>query len=176
MNIYIDSEFTGLQKETTFISLALVTESNETFYAEFTDYNEDQIDTWIQQNVIEKLMFLDEKEFKIKNKNSWMIKGTTEDITVFLKSWLAQFEDIEIWSDVLAWDWVLFCSLFGTAFDLPENVYFIPFDISTIFKIKGIDPDVSREEFAEIKNTEQKHNCLQDAIVIKKCYDKLMQM
>jgi len=44
-------------------------------------------------------------------------------------------------------------------------------------KIKGVDPDVNRENFAglDLGNT-QTHHALWDAKVIKACYDKLMLM
>lgn len=51
----------------------------------------------------------------------------------------------------------------------------IPFDICTLFKIKGIDPDVSREDFAGINSESKKHNALWDAKVIKECYLKAMR-
>jgi len=77
-----------------------------------------------------------------------------------------------MWSDCLAYDWVLFNDLFGHAFNIPKNVYYIPFDICTLFKLKGIDPDINREEFAGMQGA--KHNALHDAKVIKACYEKLM--
>ena len=36
MKVWFDTEFTGLHKNTTLISIGLVNEYNETFYAEFT--------------------------------------------------------------------------------------------------------------------------------------------
>jgi hypothetical protein len=101
-----------------------------------------------------------------------------EDIRRELSKWLEQFESIEVWSDCLAYDWVLFCDIFGSAFDIPKNIYYIPFDICTLFKAKGIDPDINREVYAEWgDNTlDRKHNALWDARVIKACYDKLMKV
>jgi hypothetical protein len=87
--------------------------------------------------------------------------------------WLSQWDSVEMWSDCLAYDWVLFNNLFGTAFDIPKNVYYIPFDICTLFKIKGLDPDINREEFAGLDGP--KHNALHDALVIKACYEKLVK-
>jgi hypothetical protein len=88
---------------------------------------------------------------------------------------LSAYKHVEIWSDCLAYDWVLFNQLWGHAFNIPKNVYYIPFDICTLFKIKGIDPDINREEFAEIQEKPEKHNALWDAKVIKACYEKLME-
>ena len=42
MKVWFDTEFTGLHKNTTLISIGLVTENGKTFYAEFTDYDESQ--------------------------------------------------------------------------------------------------------------------------------------
>jgi hypothetical protein len=85
--------------------------------------------------------------------------------------------NIEIWSDCLAYDWVLFCGLFGGAMKLPSFIDYIPYDICTLFKVRGIDPDINREDFCGIKMDGKvgfKHNSLWDANVIKGCYEKLM--
>ena len=52
MNIFFDTEFTGLHKNTTLISIGLISETGKTFYAEFTDYNHTQIDNWIQKKML----------------------------------------------------------------------------------------------------------------------------
>lgn len=55
MNLYFDSEFTGLHKNTTLISLGIVAENGKKFYAEFHDYDSQQCDSWIKENVISNL-------------------------------------------------------------------------------------------------------------------------
>ena len=79
-----------------------------------------------------------------------------------------------MWGDCLSYDLVLFNQIWGHAFSIPKNVYYIPFDICTLFKVKGIDPDINREQFSELVDGSQQHNALWDAKVIKACYDKLM--
>ena len=54
--IYFDTEFTGLRKDTSLISIGLIDSDGRTFYAEFTDYDRSQIDKWIRQNVINNLI------------------------------------------------------------------------------------------------------------------------
>lgn len=167
MKIFFDTEFTGLHQKTTLISIGLVTENEDTFYAEFTDYDTSQVDDWIQTNVVDNLLF---NEGTYTNEpNSVRVKGDTILIRQALTEWLSKFEQVEMWSDCLAYDWVLFNQIFGHAFNLPENVYYIPFDLSTLFKVKGIDPDIRRE-----KMEGDKHNALWDAKVIKACYEKAM--
>jgi hypothetical protein len=52
-------------------------------------------------------------------------KGTQK--SKILGRWLNQQGPVEIWSDCL--DWVLFNEIFGHAFKIPKNVFYIPFDI-----------------------------------------------
>ena len=65
MKIFFDTEFTGLRKDTTLISIGLVDENGRTFYAEFSDYDNSQCDTWIHENVIKHLKW--SKECPIEN-------------------------------------------------------------------------------------------------------------
>ena len=176
MKIFLDTEFTGLHQKTTLISLAMITETGLKFYAEFLDYDVRQIDGWIQENVLKHLYHLNKRK-KIKSDSLlYSVIGKTEYVFEHMVKWLQQFnsDKIEIWSDCLAYDWVLFCELFGGAISLPDYIDYIPYDICTLFKIKGIDPDISREKFVESKKT-NKHCSLDDAIIIKQCYEKLIR-
>lgn len=53
MKIFFDTEFTGLHKDTTIVSIGMITEDGKQFYAEFTDYDSKQCNDWIQANVLE---------------------------------------------------------------------------------------------------------------------------
>lgn len=184
--IFFDTEFTGLHQNTTLISIGLVAETGQKFYAEFTDYDKSQVDYWLEENVLRMRKF-------IKFEFNWPIEigavyddrpenyemvGSSDEIVEDLLKWVSQFEHVEMWSDCLSYDWVLFNSLFFNALNLPKNIYYIPFDICTLFKIKGIDPDISRELFAELPSTAPilKHNALYDAEIIFECYNKLMKL
>jgi hypothetical protein len=173
--LFYESEFTGLHQQTTLISIGLVAESGESFYAELDDYDEKQVSDWIRENVINKLRL--KQKGLIARGNESEYYGNKKQLSAYLRTWLNQFEHIEIWSDCLAFDWVLFCQLFGGAFTVPGSVYYIPFDICTLFKAKGIDPDINREQFSGfLDGTMSKHNALHDAFVIKSCYDKLQTL
>lgn len=179
--IFFDTEFTGLHKDTTLISIGLVSEDGKTFYAELNDYDKAQIkDSWLQKNVVPHLLFYKEKEVLQKGPvtgvDKYTIKSNTKQVKNDLTQWLKQFGQVEIWSDCLSYDWVLFNHIFGDAMSIPKNVYYIPFDICTLFKLKGIDPDITREDFANVEKIEDssKHNSLHDAIIIKACYEKMM--
>ena len=190
MKLFFDTEFTGLHKDTTLISIGIISEDERTFYAELTDYDKSQVDDWIKENVIDNLILtkkfgkegflpenlvLNDDETKVLSYDFY-IRDRKEMVSTELKRWIDQFDKVEIWSDCLAYDWVLFNDLFGHAFNIPKNIYYIPFDICTLFKIKGIDPDISREEFINNSVKGEKHNSLYDAKVIKSCYEKLIEM
>ena len=173
--IFFDTEFTGLHQKTTLISIGLISECGKTFYAELTDYDETQIDDWLKENVISNLI-LDDLEHGLLGKynlHKVEFKGSKVFLRELLKDWFAQFKEVEMWSDCLSYDWVLFNEIFGHAFDIPKNVYYIPFDICTFFQVKGIDADISREAFSEMTEGSQKHNALWEAKVIRECYRKL---
>ena len=173
MRIFFDTEFTGLHKNTTLISIGLVSEDGRSFYAELSDYDENQVDDWIQENVIDNLKPLDTTWNA--NQDAWEFVGNTQRVSEALRRWLAQFGNVEMWSDCLAYDWVLFNQIWGHAFNIPKTIYYIPFDLCTLFKVKGIDPDVSREEYSGMTKGSQKHNALWDAKVIRECYLKAIQ-
>lgn len=183
MRIYFDTEFTGLHQNTNLISIGFVSENNKCFYAEFDDYDKNQVTDWVKDNVIDNLFHT--KYDNDYNTPSYYHYGNTAHIKGKLKEYFAKFDDVEIWSDCLSYDWVLFNTLLADYTNgypqLPKNINYIPFDICTLFKLKGIDPDISREEFVkdDIKkyfDKEVKHNSLFDAIVIKLCYEKLMKI
>lgn len=169
MKVFFDTEFTGLHQNTTLISIGLISADGKTFYAEFNDYDESQIDDWLHENVIANLKYKVVKSYA--NTDEW--KGDTAFIRDRLWNWLMQFEEVEMWSDCLAYDWVLFCQIFGHAFKIPKNVKYIPFDICTLFRMKGIDPDINREQYLGLPSGEGKHNALWDAVNIKNCYERL---
>ena len=168
-NIFFDTEFTGLHQNTTLISFGAISEGGSIFYEELNDYDESQVDGWIRDNVINNLykpasISIDELKYK-------------------LGLWLRQFDDrIMMWTDCGAYDWVLFCELWGGSINLPEWISYIPGDICTMFHNARIDPDINRISYSGIDQHEDyesskhlmKHNALFDAQVTRLCYNKLM--
>lgn len=180
MKIFFDTEFTGLHKNTTLISLGCVAEDGRTFYAECTDYDKSQCDGWIKANVIE---FLCLNSLGTNGDLKGMkVRGSAELVKKHLQEWLSQFDSVQFVSDVCHYDFVLLIDLFGTAFDLPENVCAACHDINQdIAQHYGISEreafDKSREEIvAELCSLPivgVKHNALYDAEVIKAIYGEI---
>jgi len=173
VKIFFDMEFTGLHQNTTPISFGAITNDDRTFYMEFTDYDYSQVSLWVKDNVISNLEYKDDKRqrfWDIKSK-TYTAKARRHKFAELFNEFIDTYDKVEMWSDCLAYDWVLFNQFFGGALKVPEKIYYIPFDICTVMKIRGIDPDINREKFAEMQGV--KHNALHDAKVIRECYRKL---
>ena len=186
MNLYFDTEFTGLHKNTTLISIGIVADNGKSFYAECTDYDESQCDDWIKENVIANLKFKDGQFTRLSrhdderpNMNAIEMRAPKEIVREQLRTWLKQFDSVQFVSDVCHYDMVLLIDLFGTAFDLPSNVsascHDINQDIARHYRISEKEAfDKSREEILaehDISIYGDKHNALYDAKVIKAIYE-----
>ncbi|NLV16263.1 MAG: 3'-5' exoribonuclease [Syntrophomonadaceae bacterium] len=177
MRIFFDSEFTGIRQDTTLISIGLVTEDDHMFYAEFTDYDRNQVFPWLEENVLKYLWLSDPNknvpEFT-RNMNLETCLGDKETVGKALRNWISQWDKAELWADIIPFDWVLLCGLLGGVFNLPKNMEFICYDICTFLKILGFESNINREEFVGYDDPENKHNALYDALVVKAMYEKLM--
>ncbi len=182
MKIFFDTEFTGLHKNTTLISIGLVSEDNRQFYAELIDYDEKQCDDWINKNVISNLYMRDWEKRENTYISNYHIGGKYE-IAKVLGNWFAQFDTVELVSDVCHYDMVLLIDLFGNAFSLPKKVcaacYDINQDIARKYNISLAEAfDKSREDILYQNYKEnvikgEKHNSLYDAKVIRELYQIL---
>lgn len=186
MNIFFDTEFTGLHKDTTLISIGCVDENGRTFYAELADYDESQVDNWILENVISHLKFANTPQSEpVINiyENSWEVYSDKEQVREVLRDWLSKYDSVQLVSDVCHYDMVLFIDLFGSAFDLPICVnpacHDINQDIARYFNIQeSIAFDLSREKILndfEVNIEGDKHNSLYDAKVIRAIYNEIIE-
>lgn len=177
MEVFFDTEFTGLHKNTTLISIGLVDENDNCFYGVMTDFDVKQVDSWINDNVIKNLFpttignldlsddFL--SNFKHNKPNGYIsiqgdsifVYGTKGSVREVLMDWLNSLlkgnnsEYIEFVSDVCHYDFVLLIDLIsGHALSLPKSISAacrdINQDIADFLEISIKDAfDINREEF-----------------------------
>jgi len=161
MKLFFDTEFTGLHKDTTLISIGIVSEDGRKFYAEFTDYDESQCNDWIKENVI--------KNLKLAGMGVG-VSDTDENPPLRI-----------VMGDILLIDLL---TNGGTALDLPENIsavcHDLNMDIARHFHVSDLEAfDMSREKIMnDLCKTEDivtgnKHNSLYDAEVIKAIYEEI---
>lgn len=176
MNVFFDTEFTGLHKETSLISIGMIAGNGQKFYAEIIDYDKKQVNEWIKDNVINNLWVVT-KTIRECSECDYYYVGTKKQIAQYLREWISQFENVQLVSDVAHYDMVLFIDLFGGAFDLPDNVspvcHDINQDIARFFKMTPKEAfNLSRECILGICDSgDNKHNALYDAEIIKKIYE-----
>lgn len=185
MKLFFDTEFTGLHKNTTLVSVGIVAENGNRFYAEFSDFDESQCDNWIKENVLKHTILGGNDTLAARlgeDRNTTVILGSKADIRYELVEWLKQFDSVQFVSDVSHYDFVLLIDIFGGAFDLPGNVSAACHDINQdIARHYGISEkeafDKSREEIvSELCGRQiegEKHNALYDAEVIKAIYTEI---
>lgn len=231
MNLYFDTEFTGLVPGTTLMSMGIIAETGERFYAEFGDYDQSLVDEWIEENVLKnmiiggntdlekQLMESDEKFVGYYDQDGHFSHGDmlvydsvnmrgidSALVALYLKYWLKQFDrymikidedeyrqtDLQFIGDVAHYDFTLLCNMFDGAFNLPDHVNPVCYDIcQDICARKEVVNgslwyadtnymrdafDISREKLCQRLNDGQlpigvKHNSLYDAAVTKMIYE-----
>lgn len=186
MNLYFDTEFTGLHAGTTLLSIGVVSEEGKKFYAEFSDYDESKCDDWIKENVIKHTILAGNDTLAARlggDSETTVVLGSKADIQYEFGEWLKKFDSVQFVSDVCHYDMVLMIDIFGGAFDLPKNVSAVCHDINQdIARHYGISEreafDKSREgivsELCGNFIAGDKHNALYDAEVIKAIYEEVI--
>ena len=183
--IFFDTEFTGLHQNTTLVSIGLVSDEGERFYAELTDFDDSQCDEWITKNVLNHLIVSGNVKLEAELEQDGMtttVIGNKEYVREQLLEWLDNYKDnIQFVSDVCHYDMVLLCDLLADgAVLLPQ--YINPFchdlcqDIAMVLDISEKAAfDISREQLLTDRGIDlpkgQKHNALYDAEVIKAIHD-----
>jgi len=180
--LYCDLEFTGLHMKTNAISIAMLSEDEEnSFYAEFTDFDTLQINPWIKKNVLDNLLFQNTSPpYHRINGNHWELLGDSKFIIsgeFGLATWLKEkFSKtrLTLTSFGANYDWVIIRQLFlNTELNPLEYFEIYPYDIASVFQYLGLNPNINgeKEKYAEISGN--KHNALFDCKVARAIDKKL---
>lgn len=186
IRVFFDFEFTHLGKYAQPISVGFVNERNHrTLYAEFNDFNRKLCSPFVEEQVLPKLRFAHDGYQPLEIHGQSLFRGDSHEVGHVVRTWLHSLclqhmpqpgviEKIEMWGDVVTFDWLLLCDLLGGVQDLPPWLHYIPFDVATLFEACGIDSDISRFEFMDAPR-ETQHDALQDAALVHFCYMALME-
>lgn len=167
--IFLDTEFSDLRQNAHLLSLALVPQDGPWFYAVFTDVPTSTISNWTRENVVP---FLDlSAEQQAAAGPGTYLSGNHAAVTAALRNYLALLPPLVVWADVPAYDWVLFCELFGGSGKLPENVPYIVRDLATLLEVHGLSADLDRFNYVrqspilpQLPATLPRYNALADAL------------
>lgn len=184
MIFFIDTEFIEgfhkpfLGKSRHFIdliSIGIVAEDGRTLYRISKEYNYDDADDWVKENVIQP-MYLETVPGDARNRyniNTFhqyygkSLNGIKHDILEFVKG----ADKIEFYGYYSDYDWVVFCSLFGRMIDLPGGFPMYCRDLKQMMDERGLDAEWRKENCPDPPG---EHNAAVDAHWNKKLFEKII--
>ena len=144
MRFFLDTEFieTGALHPIMPISIALVSEDGDEYYAEFTNVDWERAGEWVITNV-----------------KPYLRGGNCLKDRQIIANEIKEFvgESPEFWAYFADYDWVLMCQLYGRMVELPKTWPFFCLDIKQYMWHFGVT-----KEQMEIPNL-QEHDALADA-------------
>ncbi|MGR5529056.1 3'-5' exoribonuclease domain-containing protein [Vibrio alfacsensis] len=179
--LFLDTEFTELSRDARLLSIALVDVTGRHFYAEVEKNKDQKWNPWLTEHVIANMLWLNDPNqlpFRCAtNGNATQVYGDKQAVRNALIEWLSIYQDIEVWADCPAYDWVLFCDLFGGSLALPQGVSYMVMDFATALRVTGWDPHTPRSTLVpdSAKPKGMAHNALYDALLLKACYEHHIQ-
>jgi len=160
MRFWLDTEFIDDGRTIELLSIALVSETGREYYAVSKDADWSRASEWVEKNV---LPYLDRVESKpraqIRHEILRFIHGILE------KESPGAHKEPEIWAWYAAYDWVVFCQLFGTMMDLPDG---LP---RYIRDVKHLADDLGNPRLPSRHKGE--HHALEDAKWARKAWEIL---
>lgn len=191
MKYFLDTEFIEDGQTIDLISIGIVAEDGRELYLLNYDCDHSKANEWVKENVLKHLppkpllriypsveAFIESEE----GKQGWRNKKTIADEILKFCLWRPtgfvsydSFNNVninnydrlepEFWANYGAYDWVVFCQLFGTMIDLPTGFSMF------INDIQQLAADLGNPELPRQKN--QIHNALSDAYYVKMLYEYL---
>lgn len=123
MRFWFDTEFIDDTRSIDLISIGMVSENGRTYYAVSNEFDASKADSWVQQYVLTRLPASYEWKSRAQIK---------EDIVIFIGEMSPEF-----WVYNGAYDWVVFCQLFGHIRDLPKGYPWYSNDIKQLWHMLG---------------------------------------
>jgi len=156
MKLFLDCEFTQLNRDTKLISLALVSEAGHEYYVELTGtYLVGECSDFVIQNVLPQL--------NLAAHGKTLVEAQTS-----LLAFLSHLEvPLEICSDAPEWDWDFFCQLAYVNDRWPANVANSPTNLILLFG------HLEADDIGSVTLPELPHHALLDARLLADLYRRL---
>lgn len=175
MKYYLDTEFIEYPNTIQLISIGIKAEDGREYYAVSSEYDFDKASKWVIDNVVIPI-FNEQDKKKMKSIGVDITnfhKYVGQDISQIRKD-ILDFVDFpkysdgkpEFWAYYGAYDWVVFCWIFGKMIDLPEGFPMYCSDLKQLSESLG---------GIEMKDPKGEHNALTDAIWNEKFHKKLLK-
>ncbi|MGV8864229.1 MAG: hypothetical protein ACOH2T_24070 [Pseudomonas sp.] len=156
MKLFLDCEFTQLNKDTKLISLALVALTGEEFYVELSDtYTIHDCSDFVIQNVLPQL-------------DVCALGKPFTEAQALLWRFLGSFDmELEICSDAPEWDWDFFCDLAYVKNRWPANV------VNRATNLVEVFSQLSTDDLNGLELPQLPHHALLDARILASMYRQL---
>ena len=149
MKIWFDTEFIEDGKTIDLLSIGMIREDGETYYAEPSDTDRTRACGWVNENVVPYL------HGPVKSR--WVI---ADEIKIFAG------KNPEFWAYYADYDWVALCQLYGRMIDLPNGWPRFCRELQQLKVESGV------KELPPIEG--QEHNALDDAIWTKQSHQFIL--
>ncbi len=161
MDIYLDTEYIADQFRVTPISIGLVKENGDRYYAVSSEFTEGELTPWLLKNVLPNLN-TDQKQSlaSIREELKAFIGGEGEGI---------HRVGIKFWGYFCSYDWVVFSAIMGGIENFPD---YIPFYCNELKQ----EADRLQFSITNIPKSQVKHNALADAERNKRLHEQLKLM
>ena len=174
MKYFFDTEFIEKPNTINLISIGIVSEEGDSYYAVCSDFNAETAwnNGWIRENVL-KTIFKDFLKIEASNDvtstdgkftlaNFQVLKSIYSLTTSTIKKEILAFIEPNptFYAYYSAYDWVVFCWIFGRMIDLPEGYPMYCYDLKTMMDREGLDTAWKNKMVPEGDN---EHNALADA-------------
>lgn len=130
MDIALDTEFQEYpeQNKIELISIGLVAADGSEFYAVSNQFNPETCSKWVKDNVLNQL----------PPKEEWISRAEISRKILNFTAWMPTRPRFITWFG--AYDWTLFCMLFGGMINLPDRYQRYPTDIrQELESIHGVE-------------------------------------
>jgi hypothetical protein len=174
MKYFFDTEFieSSERKTIDLISIGIVAEDGRKYYVISTEFDASLASEWVKENVLSKLPprpgSFNPAEASpriVSESKAWKSRA---QIKQELLNFVTPDENgIEFWAAWAAYDWVVFCWIFGDMIDLPDGYPYNCNDIIQWMNQLGLTRDFLSPD------PENAHNALVDAQWTKEAYDAL---
>jgi len=151
MKYFLDTEFVEKPNTIELISIGIVAEDGREWYAENLNFNPDNANDWVKENVLPHL----EGGYQAIS-----LREMKKEILSFIGN-----DKPEFWGYYADYDWVVFCWIFGSMIDLPKGWPMYCRDIKQWADSLG-NPPLPDKIGVE-------HNALNDALWNKRAYEFL---
>jgi len=170
--VFFDTEFTGGGVNTSLISIGMVSDCGRKLYLEFNDYDRSQVTPWIAKNILGLLQGEGVDSIEARKRIEQWFNQIAPDQQIQLicpGKGLDSTLLFDLWADPVPPN-----TLREVRGKRPKQIdHERHLDMETIFLMQGIDSHIDRVAFAETDIKGEPHHALFDALILKKCWEKI---